>query len=363
MTEAQIDGRPASLDAAAQRAAEILSRARLPIVAGLGTDIAGARASIALAERIRGAYDHLESDKIFTDLDVMRQAGRFVTTPNEARLRADVLLFIGKDLTKIWPQLLERLAPAAVPEFDLAHATRKLVWIAPGRAAAQVDGLDVTTIDSNDPHVALASLRARVADRPVNSGKGAKRKIDEIAQILKGARFGVAVWGPELLDSLAIEMLYGLLADLNKTTRFSGLPLGADSNAGGVLQASGWMTGFPMRTSFGRGFPEHDTWRFDAARLVDSGEADAALWISAYGREVPRWKKQIPLIALVPSQVKFDHEPQVRVEVGGPGVDHDSAEFAREVGAIVARRASLPSDAPSVSSVIDRIAQHIGGEA
>ncbi|MDR3406930.1 MAG: amidohydrolase family protein, partial [Methylovirgula sp.] len=54
-------------------------------------------------------------------------------------------------------------------------------------------------------------------------------------------------------------------------------------NAVGVLQTSGWMTGFPIRTGFGRGYPEHDTWRFDANRLVDAGEADAALWISAYG--------------------------------------------------------------------------------
>ncbi len=205
-------------------------------------------------------------------------------------------------------------------------------------------------------------MRARLADRPINSGKGPKRKLDEVAQILKGARFGVAVWGPELLDSLTIEMLYGILADLNKTTRFSGLPLGADANAGGVLQTSGWMTGFPMRTSFGRAYPEHDTWRFDATRLVDSGEADAALWISAYGPEVPQWKKHVPLVALVPPQTRFGHEPQVRVEIGSPGVDHDAAEFAREVGAIVARQASLPSDAPSVASVLDRIAQLIGGD-
>ncbi len=119
----------------------------MPVIAGLGTDIAGARASIALAERLRGAYDHLQSDRIFADLDVLRQAGRMFTTPNEARLRADVLLFVGKDLTRVWPQLLQRLAPAESPEFDLAHAARRLVWIAPGRAAAQVDGLSVTTLE------------------------------------------------------------------------------------------------------------------------------------------------------------------------------------------------------------------------
>ncbi len=46
----------------------------------------------------------MDSARIFADLDVMRQAGLMFTTPNEARLHADVLLFIGKDLTRIWPQ-------------------------------------------------------------------------------------------------------------------------------------------------------------------------------------------------------------------------------------------------------------------
>ena len=58
------------------------------------------------------------------------------------------------------------------------------------------------------------------------------RKLDEFAEILKNARFGVAVWGGEGLDSLSIEMLHGLITDLNKTTRFSGLPLGAGCQCG-----------------------------------------------------------------------------------------------------------------------------------
>ena len=142
MNEARINGIPALLAAAAERAAEILSAARMPVIAGLGTDVAGARASILLAERLRGAYDHMYSARIFADLDVMRQAGLMFTTPNEARLRADVFLFIGKDLTKVWPAMMERLSPAEIPPFDLARERRKLLWIAPGRGA-KAEGLTI----------------------------------------------------------------------------------------------------------------------------------------------------------------------------------------------------------------------------
>lgn len=359
MGEARINGKPVSLAAAAERAAEILSQARMPVIAGLGTDAAGARASILLAEKLRGAYDHMHSTRIFADLDVMRQAGLMVTTPNEARLRADVFLFIGKDLTKDWPAMMERLSPAKIPPFDLVHEPRKLLWIAPGRGGAKGEGL-VETLDSSDLHATLASLRARAAGRAVNCAKGTLRKLDEFAGVLKNARFGVAVWGGDGLDSLSIEILHGLIRDLNKTTRFSGLPLGVGANASGVVQTSGWMTGFPVRTSFGRGFPEHDTWRFDATRMIESGEADTALWISAYGPEAPPWRKKIPLVALASPQTVFAWEPQVCVEIGCPGIDHDGAEFARETGSIVGSLASHRSQAPSVADVVSQISKHLG---
>src|SRR5690606_33253335 len=102
-------------------------------------------------------------------------------------------------------------------------------------------------------------------------------KLDRLADMLKAAKFGLAIWSPEALDRLQTEMLCGLVKDLNAGTRFSGFPLPAAGNGAGVAQASGWLTGFPMRTAFGRGMPEHDPWRLDADRLVADEEADAAL--------------------------------------------------------------------------------------
>jgi formylmethanofuran dehydrogenase subunit B len=362
MVDARIDGKPASLEAAAARAAEILSRARLPVVAGLGADVAGASAAILLAERLRGAYDHMRSNEIFADLDVLRQAGAMMTTPSVARLHADVLVFIGDDLTQIWPELIQRLAPGETPPFQLKLEPRQFIWIAPPKASP-IDGVAFKALETANIQETLAALRARVAGRPIAAGEEETRRLDEIAAILNDAHYGVLVWGPRQLDRLAIEMATGLILDLNKTTRFSSLPLGAADDAAAVVQASGWSTGFPVRTSFGRGYPEHDTWRFDADRLVESGEADAALWISAYGDSTPNWKRRIPLIALVPKGAQFASEPEVRIEIGRPGVDHDGADYAREVGAIVAREASHPGDLASAASVIASIAQQIGGDA
>ena len=363
MGEVWIDGKPAELAAAIERAADILSKARLPVVAGLGSDVAGTRAAILLAEKLRGAYDHIHARRIFADLDVVRQAGLMITTPNEARLRADVYLFVGRDLSKIWPALITRLAPGEIPPFDLVHEPRKILWVAPGRGGGKIEGSTVQAIEFGDVRVTLASLRARVAGHAVNAPKATLRKLDEAAETLKGARFGVAIWGGDELDSLAVETLYGLIVDLNKTTRFTGLPLGSGANASGVVQTSGWMTGFPVRTAFGRGFPEHDTWRFDSTRLIESGEADAALWINAYGAETPPWKKTVPLVALTQKQASFARSPQVLIEIGQPGKDHDGAEFSLETTSIVGRFAEEKSELPSVADIIGEISKQIEGNA
>ena len=89
MSHAWIDGKAVPLDAAANEAARLLSASRLPVIAGLGTDIAGARAAIARARQLSGVIDHMHSDLLLRDLAA---SGMVLTTPNEARLRADTVL-------------------------------------------------------------------------------------------------------------------------------------------------------------------------------------------------------------------------------------------------------------------------------
>ena len=81
------------------------------------------------------------------------------------------------------------------------------------------------------------------------------------------------------------------------------------------------------------------------------------------GGEAPPWKINIPLVALASPQTAFVREPDVCIEIGCPGIDHDAAEFARETGSIVSRKASDPSQTSSVEAVIGEIATHLGGDA
>jgi formylmethanofuran dehydrogenase subunit B len=149
---------------------------------------------------------------------------------------------------------------------------------------------------------------------------------------------------------------------LNKATRFSTLSVGGSGNTETMMQTAGWMTGFPVRTGFARGFPEHDPWRFDSMRLVESGEADALLWIASDAAEPPHWGSRVPLVAVTnagyaPSAAK------VQIAIGQHGHDHDSVDFARETQSLAWRKASAKSDLPSAASVMDAIAASLSREA
>ncbi len=367
-TAASIDGAPASMDDAAAAAALLLARSRQPLIAGLGADIDGARAAIALAERVGGVIEHRHSAALLRDLDCLRETGIMLTTPGEARVRADVVLLVGDGLTEAWPSLTERLlAPPARPEG--VDVKRRIIWLAPA-IGARIGGFegDIEIWGAERGAtlaVNLAALRARVKNRRIANPRIARSALplsvlDSIATTIKAARFGVAVWTAESLGALEIEMLHGLVRDLNDTTRFSTLPLPAPDNGAGVLAACGWTTGFPMRTGFGAGVPIHDPWRFDAERLVASGETDCVLWISALGAVPPTWQRAVNLIALCERTTQFAEEPNVRITVGRPGVDHDAIMHSSDVGTLVAATASARSGAPSVAEALERIGACLG---
>jgi formylmethanofuran dehydrogenase subunit B len=332
-----------------------LAASRFPLIAGLGTDIAGARATIGLAARVGAVIDHMHADALLRSLDVMRSAYLMTTTLAQARVQADCLLLVGP----------------GIGQFDGVRALlganagrRNITWICPDRDARETaKGMPINIVGRNpaDLPIALATLRARISGRRIGKGPVAPKAIDSIVDQLKAARFGVAIWSVEHLDALATEMLQGIVVDLNATTRFTSLPIEPPSNAAGVLQACGWMTGYPMRTSFARGEPQHDPWMFDTARLVVSGEVDCVLWVSSYGSAEPEWTNAVPTIALIGAEPQPRSPARVAIRVGKPGGDHDAVEFVPSVGALACLPASKPSDTPSVVRVVTEIAKLLPG--
>ena len=360
--EAWIGDAPASVEDAAAAAAQLLNQSGQALIAGLGADVAGARVAIAIAERIGGVVDHVRSAALMRDLDCLRETGVMITTPGEARVRADLVLLVGDAFTETWPALNERLLRAPAKP-DGAQVKRRIIWLAPN-TEAKIDGfegqIEIVAAGVGAALAAnLAAVRAHVKGRRIAQSGLPPPALDALAAALKGARFGVAVSASARLEALELEMLNGLVRDLNETTRFSTLPLSPPDNAAGVLATCGWMMGFPVRTGFGSGAPAHDPWRFNAERLVASGETDCVLWIAAFGAPPPTWPATLSVIAVCDSTTHFATAPNVRISVGRPGVDYDAVLHSPETGTLIAVSASAPTSTLSLAQGLERIAERL----
>jgi len=359
MQQAWIAGQPATLDAAIEGAAKLLASSRCSLIAGLGTDVAGARAAIKLADRIGAIVDHMHSDAMLRDLDAMRSSGMFITTATEAHVGADALLLIGPGFGESWRELPRQLfAPL---QQNNSPIERRIYCLCPARDWPFPASAVVIRGQRGDIPTLLSALRARLAGRPIGATRVSSSKLDQVATALMAARFGVAVWSAAAIDAPTIEMLCGLLNDLNATTRFSGLPLAPADNAVGIMETCAWMTGLPVRTGFARACPEHDPWLFNGQRVVAGQEADCVFWISAYRAIALPWSTALPTIALTAGNANFDKPPRVHISVGRPGVDHAGIDYLTATGALAPVAAKKPSEAISVAEVITRIIAALPG--
>src|SRR5579875_2916137 len=192
-----------------------------------------------------------------------------------------------------------------------------------------------------------ARRAARRSCRPHHSGEC---RLASHCGALRNAQFGVVIFSAGELDALALEMLAGMIEDLNAKTRFFALPIPAPGNAVGVVHALAAQSGYPVRIGFARGEAEHDPWRFDAARMAASGETDLVLWI---GERLPEWAEKVRLMALVPEGAALAPMPEVVLFAGKPGSDHDAVLYDPELGTLAFRRGAgrYPSAAEILQSI------------
>lgn len=346
---------------ALSQAAALLDASRCPVVAGLQADLAGATAAIRLARLLGGAVDHAAHGHL-CDVAVLQDAGLMLVSPGEARQRADAFLLVGDRPLEVWPGLPDFLfgsGPAQGPE---PQDVRRIVAL-----SSRPDALDagrnnvhrVVTKPDGVPAI-LGAVRAVVNGRPLNGGFDGTG-INRIAATMKDARYGVAIWSPGEVDALTVEMLAGLVKDLNAETRWAGLSVADDVSAIGASMAAGWMTGMPLRSGFASGEAEHDPWRFDARRLVESGEADAVVWISTFGEPPPRWTASVSRVLISDLPTGPSTAGAVNIPVGRTGRDHAGILLDRHTGTLLEHGAASGTDAPTAADALNGIARLLEG--
>ncbi len=365
-TPAQVDAQPCDTATAIAAAARLLAKSRQPLLAGLGTDVAGARALYRLACATGAVCDAAAGDALMHGLRALQDRGQFTTTLAEARTRADVVVFVGG-----LPGALAPLTALRCGIGDAQVAQRHVVLLGPGAdAARQVSELAQlaapgVTIDSialsGDLFSSVALLAALVAQRTVRDPPEALRAL---AQRLRSARYAVLVGTPARLPThgaLIVETLHAVVDQLNRTTRAAALWIGGGNGAATVNQVFTWLSGLPLRSRSGPSGLEHEPLRFDAQQLLEDGAVDALLWVASFGAQpLPARAARLPRIVLGHPVMAADAlvalaEGVVFIPVATPGIGAAGHLFRTDGSVLMPLRALRDDALPSVADVLGRI--------
>ncbi|MBP2296291.1 formylmethanofuran dehydrogenase [Azospirillum rugosum] len=366
----RVAGAPVSLEDAVRAAAMALGAAGAPLVAGLGADVDGVRAALALAQRLGAVVDHALSDGLYRNLAVLQRTGWIATTLAELRNRCDLLVVAGPDPAAFHPRLYERWV-APTPAFQ-NPPSREVVFLCGeplDSTRAALANLPVTVLPGDPARVgdAAAALTAALPDpsRAVGAAGIAAEDIATLAERLRKARYAVVAWAASAFHGphadLTVERLVRLVHDVNRQTRCAGLPLAGHDNVVGANQVCTWQFGVPLRASLGGGAPLHDPYRFAWDRYSDT--ADAVLWISSFRPEIPTFPTGKPVVALAPPGTAFADEPAVFIPVGTPGIDHAGHVFRSDTVVALRARGLIDRGLPDVAAVLTAIAAALPQEA
>jgi formylmethanofuran dehydrogenase subunit B len=336
---AWIRGKAAPFEAAVQEAASLLGSARAPLIAGLAAEVEALRAVFSLGATIGAALDPVAAPSLYADLAALAGAGAVSTTPTELLQRADLVVAVG---ARAESSSIVQVARSTEPTVGSASGPRRVMTL-DGSNAPQ--GLAI--------HVAL--LRALATGR-----QNVEHPARDMASALRAARFGVAVYDPLELGELGVEMLHGLAAELNETTRFFTLSLADPWQGRTVLQVGAWMTGGGPRVGFGRGFPEHDPWRFDAERMVQAGEVDAVLWLASCDAPRPHWLDG-PLCVSI-SDGADESCGAVSFAVARPGKTGSGVIWDERRGTLAFAEARTAAAVPAAAAIVRAIERAVAPE-
>jgi formylmethanofuran dehydrogenase subunit B len=359
-----IDGSAAPAEEAIAEAARRLARWRQPLLGGLGTDMAGARALFRLAARTGAFYDHGDGETLVHGMRAVQDRGQCYTTLAEIRARADVVVCVGTQAVAHYPEFFRRCG------FDRPDTPcRRLLFLGADPPARLPDHVPVERIAGcGDLLADLQQLAALVA--PARC-RAPDPQLAELAATLRQARYAVFVWEAAMLPlhgALAVELLNLIAATLNRATRAATFSLGGSDGAYAVQQVFTWMSGLPLRTRAAADGLEHDPVRFASQRLLDGDAVDGLLWVWSFAPDRLPPAMKLPRIVLGPAAMGArlrDADAAQRcvfVPVATPGLDAAGHLF-RTDGVVVPLVAARDDAPPGVAQVVARLLEHLESPA
>lgn len=351
-----VSGKPATLEEAVKRAAEILKQSQRPVIAGLSTDIHGMRALTPLAAKLKADLQHINQASLQRNMQAMQSAGWFTTTLSEVKNRADVIVCIGTDIVTHNPRFFERFVWVKDAMFTDPSA-RKIVYLGgekldktPGREGAWAlpsrPALEGSSRGAADLPDILAALNALLLNKPLKADTVAgvaMADLQKLTETLKQAKYAVLTWAAKDLDfphaSLAVQQITNIVGTLNQTTRAAGLPLGGSDGDYSINNVHAWQTGKVLPN-------------------MQNTKPDAQIWVNSYNADAPPSLSEVPTIVLgntnTPNMSWFSHA-DVFIPVATPGLDCSGTMMRVDSSISLPLKQVRESGLPTLAEVVRKL--------
>lgn len=365
---ASVQGRPAKLEQAIEKAAEILKESRAPLIWGLSrSSTAGQRAAVLLADRIGATIDTTASVCHGPSIMAIQQIGESTCSLGEVRNRADLVVFWGADPARSHPRHFERYSVEAkgllVPN---GRADRHVVVIDSKETATSRMADTFVKIRPGADFDAIWAIRQLLKgiELPESADVGVPHdELRQLAERMSSCRYGAVFFGLGLaqrgLGHANVEALLRLVKDLNGFTRFVARRLRIPGDVAGADAVLCWMTGFAFAVNLARGYPRYCPGEYSANELLERAEVDACLLVGSepvvdLSPAARRTLKQLPTIALDFPNVSPSIDATVQITTAIYGVHAPGTVYRMDEVPIPVRQL-ISSAYPTDEEVLDHV--------
>lgn len=388
---AMIEGRPVDLEAALDRATQILRDSDAPLIYGLSrSSTPGQRAAVQLADEIGAIIDTTASLCHGPSIMALQTVGESTCTLGEIRNRADLVIFWGCHPAETHPRHAERYSVFPTGEFiPNGRADRTVIMVGHddkvGDWRLDESGALPDLIIPIQPlrdFEALTVLRSLVANRPIQDHLSLEQigaplaSLQDLAERMKSCRYGIVFFGLGLTETeldgprslsglghLNVEQLLKLVAELNAYTRFHARRMRIQGDVTGADSVMCWQTGYPFSVSLSNGFPRYNPGEFSANEVLERGETDACLLVGSettryFSQAANQQLAQIPTVTLDYPGSPPDFVPTVQITTSVYGL-HAPGTLYRMDEVPIPLRSALKSTYPTDEWVLQCLSDRI----
>jgi formylmethanofuran dehydrogenase subunit B len=305
---------PAAWDDALQKAAEILTSVKRPLLfLGSETSCEAHEIGLKIGEYLGAIVDSNTSIGHGPTVMGIQEAGKVGATEGQKKNRADLIVYWGANPLESVPRQMSRYGV-----FPRGYWTKRGRF---DRTVITVDPRKTTTTEASDLHVQLkpnSDYELISALLTLIHGKTPHPSVEEITgvpipvmeemlDLMKNCNFGAISVGLGLSASIGkhrnAEIAMNLVKELNNYTKFTIGVLNSNCNAAGFNQVASYMYGYPFGLDFSRGYPRYNPGEFTTVDVLREKDVDAALvmcadLLSHIPADCAAYLAEIPMVCL-----------------------------------------------------------------